>query len=205
MARELHDELGQALTRLSMDLTWLTGRIPRSLRTKRTAGLLPMVERMLATVQHLSSRMRPAILDDFGLEAAIEWQAQEFERWSGTRCRLDLGLRSLAPSRERDTAVFRILQESLTNVARHAQAKSVAIRCHLQASDLVLEVSDDGVGIAGEQAGGPPSLGFLGMRERARGVAGSIKIAPRIGGGTAVTLRVPIDGANGRGARAVTA
>ena len=197
MARELHDELGQALTRLNIDLTWLTGRLPRSLRTKRSAGMLSMVEQMLATVQHLSSRLRPAILDDFGLEAAIEWQAQEFERWNGARCRLDLELPSLAPSRERDTAVFRILQESLTNVTRHAHAKSVEIRCRLQASDLILEVNDDGAGIANGQAGGPSSLGLLGMRERARGVGGGIEIAPRPGGGTAVRLRVPIAGGDG--------
>jgi signal transduction histidine kinase len=93
--------------------------------------------------------------------------------------------------------VFRILQESLSNVARHAHAKSVEIRCRLQASDLILEVNDDGAGIANGQAGGPSSLGLLGMRERARGVGGGIEIAPRPGGGTAVRLRVPIAGGDG--------
>jgi PAS domain S-box-containing protein len=206
MARELHDELGQALTRLNIDLTWLTERIPRRLRTKRTDGMLGMVQRMLDTVQHLSSRLRPAILDDFGLEAAIEWQAQEFERWNGTRCRLDLDITSLVPDRDRDTAVFRILQESLTNVARHAHARSVEIRCGARGGHLVLEVADDGVGIPPGQARGPASLGLLGMRERARGVGGEIDVGPRANGGTAVRLRLPlavgtIPGAGGEAAR----
>lgn len=193
IARELHDELGQALTRLNMDLVWLIDRLPRPLRgAKRTAGMVSIVDQMLTTVQHLCSRLRPAILDDFGLEAAIEWQAQEFERWNGSRCRLDLRLGPLAADRERDTAVFRILQESLTNVARHAHATAVEIRCRVSAGELLLEVADDGVGIADEKAGGPGSLGLLGMRERARAIGAAIEIAPRRPRGTAVRLRVPV-------------
>jgi PAS domain S-box-containing protein len=191
IARELHDELGQALTRLNMDLAWLIDRRP--LRgAKRTAGMVSIVEQMLTTVQHLCSRLRPAILDDFGLEAAIEWQAQEFEQWNGSRCRLDLRLGSLAPDRERDTAVFRVLQESLTNVARHAHATTVEIRCRVSGGELLMEVADDGVGIAEEKAGGPGSLGLLGMRERARAIGAAIEIAPRLPRGTAVRLRVPV-------------
>jgi PAS domain S-box-containing protein len=193
MARELHDELGQALTRLNMDLMWLADRLPRRLRTRRTAGMVSLVEQMSTTVQHLSSQLRPAILDDFGLEAAIEWQAQEFEQWNGARCRLDLRLPLLPADRDRDTTVFRILQESLTNVARHAHAESVDIRCGLSALALILEVSDDGVGIAEGTAGGPSSLGVLGMRERARAIGAEIDIVPRVPRGTTVRLRVPLD------------
>jgi PAS domain S-box-containing protein len=192
MARELHDELGQALTRLNIDLSWLTGRLPARLRTRRAEGMASLVGQMLETVQHLSSRLRPAILDDFGLEAAIEWQAQEFERWNGARCQLDLRLPSLPQNRDRDTAVFRILQESLTNVARHARAAQVAIRCRVAGGELVLEVDDDGVGIGTGRSGGPHSLGLLGMRERARSAGGGISIGPRAGGGTAVRLTVPV-------------
>jgi PAS domain S-box-containing protein len=196
IARELHDELGQALTRLNMDLVWLVERLPRRLRTRRTAGMVSLVEEMLTTVQHLSSQLRPAILDDFGLEAAIEWQAQEFEQWNGARCRLDLRLPPLPPDRNRDTAVFRILQESLTNVARHAHAESVDIRCGVSGGALVLEVVDDGVGIAEGTAGGPSSLGVLGMRERARAIGAEVDIQPGMPRGTAVRLRVPVE-ANG--------
>jgi two-component system sensor histidine kinase UhpB len=193
IARELHDELGQALTRLNMDVMWLTERLPRRLRTRRTAGMVSLVEQMLTTVQHLCSELRPAILDDFGLEAAIEWQAQEFEQWNGARCRLDLRLPPLRPDRDRDTAVFRILQESLTNVARHAHAESVDIRCGLAEGALVLEVTDDGVGIGEGTGGGPRSLGVLGMRERARAIGAEVDIMPRVPRGTAVRLRVPVE------------
>jgi PAS domain S-box-containing protein len=192
IARELHDELGQALTRLNMDLVWLAERLPRRLQTRRTAGMVPLVEEMLTTVQHLSAQLRPAILDDFGLEAAIEWQAQEFEQWNGARCRLDLRLPPLPPDRDRDTTVFRILQESLTNVARHAHAESVDVRCGVEGGTLVLEVADDGVGIAEGTAGGPSSLGVLGMRERARAIGAEVDIVPRDPRGTAVRLRVPV-------------
>lgn len=193
IARELHDELGQALTRLNMDLVWLMERLPRRLRTRRTAGMVSLVEEMLTTVQHLSSQLRPAILDDFGLEAAIEWQAQEFEQWNGARCRLDLRLPPIPPDRDRDTTVFRILQESLTNVARHADAESVDIRCEVSGGALVLEVVDDGVGIAEGTAGRPSSLGVLGMRERARAIGAEVEILPGMPRGTAVRLRVPVE------------
>jgi PAS domain S-box-containing protein len=196
IARELHDELGQALTRLNMDLMWLAERLPRRLRTRRTAGMVSLVEEMLTVVQHLSSQLRPAILDDFGLEAAIEWQAQEFEQWNGARCRLDLRLPPLLPDRDRDTTVFRILQESLTNVARHARAESVDIRCGVSGGALFLEVADDGIGITEGTAGGPRSLGVLGMRERARAIGAEVDIVPRVPRGTAVRLRVPV-GASG--------
>lgn len=192
VARELHDELGQALTRLNMDLVWLVGRLPRRLRTRRATGMASLVEEMLTRVQHLCSQLRPAILDDFGLEAAIEWQAQEFEQWNGARCRLDLRLPPLSPDRDRDTTVFRILQESLTNVARHAHAESVDIRCEVSGGALILEVVDDGVGIAEGTAGGPSSLGVLGMRERARAIGAEVEILPAMPRGTAVRFRVPL-------------
>jgi signal transduction histidine kinase len=155
--------------------------------------MVSLVEQMLTTVQHLSSQLRPAILDDFGLEAAIEWQAQEFEQWNGARCRLDLRLPPLPPDRDRDTTVFRILQESLTNVARHAHAESVDIRCGVSGGALFLEVADDGVGIAEGAAGGPRSLGMLGMRERARAIGAEVDIVPHLPRGTAVRLRVPME------------
>ncbi len=192
IARELHDELGQALTRLTMDLTWLTERVPKRFQTRRVASMLPLVDGMLTTVQHLSSQLRPAILDDLGLEAAIEWQAQEFERWNPCRCMLDLQVGALTPDRDRDTAVFRILQESLTNAARHARATTIRIRGALDAGQLVLEIEDDGVGIPTSEIRSPHSLGLLGMRERARGIGGVIEIGRSAGHGTAISLHVPL-------------
>lgn len=154
---------------------------------------------MLSTVQHLSSLLRPAILDDLGLEAAIEWQAQEFQAWNGCRCRIDLQIGSLAVDRERDTAVFRILQEALTNVARHAHATSVDVACRIERGQLCLDVVDDGLGIPPGGLGSPRSLGLLGMRERARAIGGRIQIDRGLAGGTAVRLRVPLQAATAAG------
>jgi PAS domain S-box-containing protein len=199
LARELHDELGQALTRLKMDVCALTEALPKRLQTKRVGGMVPLIDRMVSTVQHLSAQLRPAILDDLGLEAAIEWQAQEFQEWSRTRCDLDLHIGSLEPDRSRDIAVFRILQEALTNVARHASAAAVRISSRCDADQFVLEVADDGVGIPAGQLESPRSLGLIGMRERAKAVGGDVEISPTNGRGTTVRLRVPVAGA-GKGA-----
>jgi signal transduction histidine kinase len=127
----------------------------------------------------------------------MEWLALLFVLWTGARGRLALRLPPLPPDRDRDTTVFRILQESLTNVARHAHAESVDIRCGVSGGALFLEVADDWVGIAEGTAGGPRSLGMLGMRERARAIGAEIDVVPHVPRGTAVRLRVPmeVDGA----------
>ena len=191
-ARELHDELGQTLTRLTIDLCWLMERLPKRLRSRRTEAIVPIVGRMVTAVQHLAWRQRPAVLDDLGLEAAIEWQTQEFEEWSGCRCVADLRLQSLPTDRDRDTAVFRILQEALVNVARHAKATRASVRGHVDDGHLVLEVVDDGIGIDPQQLTSPASLGLLGMRERARSIGATLHIGRAGGCGTAVRLHVPV-------------
>lgn len=191
-ARELHDELGQTLTRLTIDLCWLMERLPKRLRSRRTEAIVPIVGRMVTAVQHLAWRQRPAVLDDLGLEAAIEWQTQEFEEWSGCRCVADLRLRSLPTDRDRDTAVFRILQEALVNVARHAKATRASVRGHVDDGHLVLEVVDDGIGIDPRQLTSPASLGLLGMRERARSIGATLHVGRAGGCGTAVRLHVPV-------------
>lgn len=191
-ARDLHDELGQALTRLKMDISWLNERLPTHLRAKRAVSMLAYIDGMIDSVQRLSARLRPPILDDLGLEAAIEWQAQQFAD-NGCACRLDLKLGSLPPNRDRDTAVFRIVQEALTNVVRHAQAKQATVRGRLVRRELVVQIEDDGVGLPQSKVDDPHSLGLLGMRERAQMLGGDIRIALLSGKGTLVTLRVPIE------------
>jgi PAS domain S-box-containing protein len=193
LARDLHDELGQALTKLNMDLCWMLARLPRYLNTARAQGMVPLVRSILETVQHICAQLRPAILDDLGLEAAIEWQAKHFADWNGRRCRLDLRLKRLKPHRDRDTAVFRILQEALTNVARHAHAKEVVVSARAFKQELVLEVRDDGVGIPREKLASTQSLGLIGMRERAVGIGGQLHLQPRPSGGTTIVLRVPLE------------
>jgi signal transduction histidine kinase len=191
-ARELHDELGQTLTRLTIDLCWLMERLPKRLRSRRTEAIVPIVRRMVTTVQHLSWRQRPAVLDDLGLDAAIEWQLQEFEEWSGCACVADLRLDSLPTNRDRDTAVFRILQEALVNVARHANATRASVRGQVVDGRLVLEILDNGIGIDPQQLTSPVSLGLLGMRERARSIGATLHIGRAGHRGTAVRLDVPV-------------
>jgi PAS domain S-box-containing protein len=193
IARELHDELGQSLTRLNIDIRWLTQKLPKYLDTKRVRYMDSLVDEMLGTVQHISSQLRPAILDDLGLEAALEWHAQEFSDWSGCRCRLDLKLGKLKPHRERDTAVFRIVQEALTNVARHAHAKLVVLRGRVTRHELALEIEDNGVGLDVGRPRDVHSLGLLGMQERAESVGGRLAIRPRRQHGTIVKVRVPFE------------
>ena len=152
IARELHDELGQALTRLNIDVTWLTQQLPARLRTRRVAAMGPLVDRTIRTVQQISSQLRPPVLDDLGLEAAIEWHVREFAEWSGCRCELDLRIGAMPKDRDRDIAIFRILQEALTNVARHARAEIVKVRAERDEEEFLLEIEDDGIGIPVSQA-----------------------------------------------------
>jgi PAS domain S-box-containing protein len=192
ISRELHDELGQALTRLRMELRWISEQPPTNITTERAGSLVPLVGRMLDTVRHISSQLRPPILDDLGLEAAIEWQAQEFARWNGCRCRLNLRMTDLEPNTTRDTAVFRIVQEALTNVARHAQAKHVLIRARTTQEELMVEIADDGIGLQNTELTSARSLGLIGMRERAEIVGGHLQVLAARPAGTTISLRVPL-------------
>ena len=190
IARELHDELGQALTRLNIDVTWLTQRLPVRLRSRRVEQMAPLVDRTIRTVQQISSQLRPPILDDLGLEAAIEWHVQEFAEWSGRRCELQLRIGSIPRDRDRDIAIFRILQEALTNVARHARAEVVTVRAESIEGEFVLEIEDDGVGIPQAKLVGQHSYGLTGMAERAEGLGGELQISVTPGRGTKITLRL---------------
>jgi PAS domain S-box-containing protein len=193
IARELHDELGQALTRLNIDLRSLIGRLPERLRDARTTSLIPFVDDLLGKVQHISAQLRPAILDDLGLEAAIEWQVQEFARWNkGIRGVLQLNINSLQPHPDRDTAIFRIVQEALTNIARHAKANCVKVHAGIRGGELSVDVADNGVGIPESQTINGQSLGIVGMRERAETIGGRLTLAQRKPKGTIVSLRVPL-------------
>ena len=192
IARELHDELGQALTRLNIDVSWLTQQLPARLRTRRVAAIGPLVDRTIETVQQISSQLRPPILDDLGLEAAIEWHLQEFAEWGGCRCEHSLQMGSMPKDRDRDIAIFRILQEALTNVARHARATVVAVRAVSDAGEFVLEVEDDGIGIPAAKLAGQHSYGLAGMAERAEGLGGELQITVPPGRGTHVRLRLGV-------------
>jgi PAS domain S-box-containing protein len=192
IARELHDELGQVLTRLNIDVTWLTERLPQRLRTKRVEAIGPLVDRTVRTIQQISSQLRPPILDDLGLEAAIEWHVQEFAEWSGCRCELQLSVGGIARDKDRDIAIFRILQEALTNVARHARAEVVKVRAATVGDEFALDIEDDGIGIPTSKLNDQHSFGLAGMAERAEGLGGELRISVAQPGGTIVSLRVGI-------------
>jgi PAS domain S-box-containing protein len=193
IAREIHDEFGQVLTALKMDLSWLSRRLPPT-----EANLLQKIDTMsdlidsaIQTVRHIATELRPGLLDDLGLVAALEWQAQEFTERTGIACELHLGEDELILNRDLSTDLFRIFQETLTNVARHAQATQVQVELDNRPDELVLVVRDNGQGITESQISDPKSLGLMGMRERVRFRGGQIIFQGVPAQGTTVTVRFP--------------
>lgn len=200
IAREMHDVLGQSLTGLKIDISWLSKRLlnaeGESVRAEMAAKLKEtthLLDETIAAVKILSAELRPGVLDKFGLPAAIEWQCQEFARRTGLSCECQLPDGDVPLDRERSTALFRILQEALTNVARHAKAKSVHVRLNIAKGRAALVVKDDGRGVTEEELSAPTSLGLLGMRERAEMLGGSLKVEGSLSGGAVVTASIPCD------------
>jgi signal transduction histidine kinase len=197
IAREVHDELGQILTALKLDLEGLAlkhaDRTPamRKDYTERIAGIVRTVDLTINTVRRISAELRPSILTDLGLSAALKWQLQEFESRTGVRCRCQALREDLHLDAELSLAVFRIFQEILTNVVRHAAAKSVSVALRARSGWLTLRVADDGKGLDPKRLSDPLSLGLLGMRERALQLGGHVDFAPRRRSGTVVTVRIP--------------
>jgi PAS domain S-box-containing protein len=197
IAREIHDELGQALTSLKMDLSWLEKKIALPGDENSKAPLLDKVQAMssfmgttLDKVRKIAAELRPAVLDDLGLTAALEWQAREFEARTGIECNSRIEEMKLDPSLS--TTVFRIFQEAMTNIVRHARATEVQVVFGKSAKKLLLVVRDNGRGVTDEEIADPRSLGILGARERAALLGGRIRIRGTPGKGTSVILRVPL-------------
>jgi PAS domain S-box-containing protein len=200
IARELHDQLGRCLTTIKMDLILIDKIVTRQPRTEdiylveeKTQMILDAIDETVQVVRKIATELRPGILDDLGLAAAVEWQAKEFERRSGVASIVRVTEEDLELSREQATAFFRIFQEILTNVARHAQAQKLWVNLESQQGMVVLEVEDDGVGIASDVVNQPHALGLLGMRERAAIFGGHVEIAGLHGKGTTVIVRMPIN------------
>jgi signal transduction histidine kinase len=194
IAREIHDELGQALTALKMDLSWMMNRLPADggPLLEKTRSMAAQIDGMVHSVRELAARLRPEALDELGLPAAIKWQAREFQLRAGIRCNVSVPAVDLVLDQERATALFRIFQELLTNVARHAAATKVDVTLRQAEGSLLLEVTDDGCGIAETKIRSPSSLGLLGMRERAAPFGGRLEIGPRRGKGTSVRVLIPV-------------
>jgi signal transduction histidine kinase len=151
-----------------------------------------LLEEAIHTVRKIAGQLRPAILDDLGLVPAMEWQTREFSERTGIPCDLDLGMEDLPLTREAATELFRIYQEMLTNVARHAQATHVEVRLKQTNGSLELAVCDNGRGISVSDAERRTSLGILGMEERAKRIGGTLSIGPGMSGGTLASIVVPV-------------
>ncbi len=194
VAREIHDELGQALTALKLDLSWLAEGLPDGQEPLRAQihALSRRVEETIRAVRRIATTLRPSLLDDLGLAAALEWQAQEFRVHTGVRLRFASTLRDAHLDRDLSTSVFRIFQEALTNVARHARATCVEVRLLERSGRLLLEVRDDGRGITESELSDREALGLLGMRERALALGGELKVTGSPRRGTEVRLVVPL-------------
>jgi signal transduction histidine kinase len=195
IAREVHDELGQALTSCKLDLSWIASRLPTELKPliEKARSLTAHIDSTIQTVRRISSELRPGVLDHLGLVAAIEWQANEFQNRTGIKCEVWARVREPLPDQELTTTFFRIFQETLTNVVRHAGATQVAVQLKEADGRITLDVKDNGRGIARPDIFSTKSMGLLGMRERATLLGGVFTIGniPR-GKGTRVRVTIPM-------------
>jgi len=194
IAREIHDELAQALTALKMDISWLGKKLPKDQKTllEKTQAMTKLTDTTIKTVKRVSTELRPGLLDDLGLVAAIEWQAGEFQDRTGITCELTVDPEDFIVDPDRSTAIFRIFQETLTNIARHAKAKRVTASLKEKDGTLELKVKDNGKGITEKQISDPKSFGLIGMRERAISWGGEVKISGIPDKGTTVEVRIPV-------------
>lgn len=193
IAREIHDELGSKLAALKMDLSWLTEKLtkqPSSYQYKTTA-MHQHIDDAIHTVQKIATDLRPSILDHLGLSAAIEWQVENFIQQSGLECHLSLPDQVIEIDEQRATAVFRIIQESLTNISRHAHADLVNLDIRFINNTLLLSIADNGNGMTALQMNNPEKFGIQGMHERARHFDGELSIDSCPGKGCTVRLTLP--------------
>jgi signal transduction histidine kinase len=194
IAREIHDQLGQSLTILKMDLSWIrkhTHALDTGIEAKMTA-MADVIEAAVDKLHAVTAELRPVMLDDFGLAAAIEWQAEAFAQRSGIPCRLENNGFEPDLPKAQATALFRIFQETLTNIMRHAQASEVVVRLEKRGDELYLQVADNGRGITSEEINAPDAFGLLGIRERLYPFGGRVVFDGRPGHGTRVTIHLPM-------------
>jgi signal transduction histidine kinase len=192
IAREIHDELGQVLTGLKMEVTQLAKQLKEKAHIDRTDSMCALIDSTVQTVRKIATGLRPEMLDDMGLVAAVGWQAKEFQKRTGIRCRAKLPPETERPPVDLATTVFRIFQEILTNVARHARATRVDIDRDISAERVALIVVDNGVGIPDADLAGRKSLGLRGMQERALLFGGEVNLTGTPGHGTRVAVTIPV-------------
>jgi len=194
IAREIHDEMGQTLTALKMDLSWIKRKIahqPEPIEEK-ISGMSSLIDGAVRSMKRISTELRPGLLDDFGLSAAMEWQAEEFMNRTGIECQTVFKPKEIVIDKDRTTAVFRIFQEALTNVVRHAEATKVKVKLIKGQKFLDLTIIDNGKGITDEKLSSSVSFGLMGMRERVTFMQGLLHIKGENGKGTTITARIPL-------------
>ena len=193
IAREIHDDLGGNLTAIKMALMMLTQRLPADnpLLIERAEYVDSLVDRSIEAVHRISLDLRPSMLD-FGLVAALEWQSREFEKQNGISCAFSSSEKEIDLSLDHATALFRIFQEALTNIAKHAKASQVTVRLQRLRHQISLTIADNGVGIVQSDRIKPGSFGLRGMNERARALGGTMTLLPAPGGGSVVTIKVKL-------------
>ena len=194
LAREIHDELGQSLTVLKLDLSWLRSKTPREQKAERQKlnVMMSHVDKTIDRVRRIASALRPSILDDLGLAAAIEWQLSEYQERAGIRCHFESNTEKLDVKPEISAAIFRVVQEAMTNVVRHAKASNVHVGMTSNGGILTMAIRDNGKGITAQQMSDLRSLGIAGMKERITRIGGQFNIKSRPGKGTRVEIEVPL-------------
>ncbi len=193
IARELHDELGQALTVLKMDLTFLEKELENDSKKchEKIQTMSHLVDQTVHSVQRICFQLRPKILDLLGLQEAMEWQAQDFEKRTGIHCARSFDLQPIKLGLSQTVAIFRVFQEILSNVARHAKATAIQIRLAHEQAFIDLVVKDNGIGITPHQIEDSQSLGLIGMRERILNLSGTMTIKGWTNQGTEIHVRIP--------------
>ena len=197
IAREIHDELGQQLTILKMDLSWLNQKLQKhedASVLQKTRDALKVLNETIKSVRRIATELRPSMLDDLGLIEAMEWQSKEFEKRSGIRITFKSGIAHLPVANAIATSLFRIFQEALTNIARHANAKNVFSKLQVENNEVILTIIDDGAGFDMQTLGLKKTLGLLGMKERTLMMGGRFEINSKAGEGTTIIVTTSLEG-----------
>lgn len=193
VAREIHDELGQVLTALKMEVSMLGIKLPDDKKTKdKLASVTNLIDETINSVRKISTRLRPRLLDDLGLFPAIEMQVREFQTRTGIRCIIKLPKSEVVSNKDMSLAIFRIFQEAMTNIARHANATHVQIKSYVDLGKFYMEIKDNGVGIKNNDSVENTSLGILGMKERAALLNGEVLVDKNYKDGTFIQLVIPL-------------
>jgi signal transduction histidine kinase len=193
-AHEIHDEMAQSLIALKMDLFSLSKKIPKDQKSlfKKIESMSKLTDDIIKLAKEIYTELRPSLLDDLGLPATIEWEAEEFQKRTGIKCEISIDPETPALDKARSTVIFRIFEEILTNIIRHARATKVKVSLRKKNGMLELNVRDNGKGITRKQLTDPKSFGLIGIRERAKSLGGEDKIRGVPGKGTTVTIRIPL-------------